>query len=337
MKWTADVSAGDWLRARIDDPWAGTMHDIVPRGFTTYTRIFHPATRSKPADGTAWPALPYEKNSRAWEEFTAAQHDIDTVAIRWHDAADAFGTRMHADAQWGALVRAAGDEWNPDGWQQVNGPDGWQYDAPGEGQLAAETLAAVMDTARAHTSTPHDGYIAVWEGWGGLVGGVGYGPARSILTFTEDDEVTDATAKRHRDFLAASAKDLLNNVFRRPSWQPGILPDDVSKGPRLQLPNRGHVLFEGDPSALADPSWVLDAPWRDREMEQYGAQPSAESPSIIWPADRAWVMLSEVDWDSTIVAGSVELARALCADPRIEAGIIREGAMLTWSSDEVNR
>ena len=57
----------------------------------------------------------------------------------------------------------------------------------------------------------------------------------------------------------------------------------------------------------------------------------------IWPDDRAWVLVTEVDYDSTIVGGTPELVRALCADPRLEALPIREGADLTWDADEVNR
>ena len=58
---------------------------------------------------------------------------------------------------------------------------------------------------------------------------------------------------------------------------------------------------------------------------------------IVWPDDRAWVLVGEVDWDSTIIGGSAELIRALVADERLEALPIREGADLTWDSDEVNR
>lgn len=46
--------------------------------------------------------------------------------------------------------------------------------------------------------------------------------------------------------------------------------------------------------------------------------------------------MSEVDFDSTVVAGSAELIRALCADERLEALPITEGADLGWNGDEVN-
>ena len=49
------------------------------------------------------------------------------------------------------------------------------------------------------------------------------------------------------------------------------------------------------------------------------------------------MLVTEVDYDSTIVGGTPELIRALCADPRLEALPIREGADLAWDADEVNR
>jgi len=48
-------------------------------------------------------------------------------------------------------------------------------------------------------------------------------------------------------------------------------------------------------------------------------------------------MVSEIDYDSTIVAGSPDLIRAICTDARLEAKALREGADLTWDADEVNR
>jgi hypothetical protein len=48
-------------------------------------------------------------------------------------------------------------------------------------------------------------------------------------------------------------------------------------------------------------------------------------------------MISEIDFDSTIVAGSVELVAAILADARLEAASVPADADLTWDADEVNR
>ena len=100
MEWTADVSAGDWLRERLDADWSTpSMHQVVPRGFPAYARIFHPATRDRPV-GRPWPSLPYGAHAREWAAFHEAAPDIDVERVSWADTATAFGTRMHPLAQW---------------------------------------------------------------------------------------------------------------------------------------------------------------------------------------------------------------------------------------------
>jgi len=351
MEWTADVSVGDWLHERVSDgdPWGTTMHNVVPRGFPAYARVFHQATRSRPV-GRAWPPLPYDDNVRAWEAFGRAGVEVDTEAIRWADVATAFGTTMHPLAQWNALVRVGAT--GPNDWQQVQGPDGWQYDAPMEGQVDAASLAAIAGHLAAATSTPDAGYVALWEGHGALLGHVGHAPSRTFFAIGSADGAPLETAvsphdggvlsaeaavhERHHEMLQRSVHDPFNNVFRRPTWQPGILSREISEGPRLELPARGHVLFRGGIVELADPDWFLTVPWRDRPAEEHGFDPSAISPSLIWPDDRAWMLVTEVDYDSTVIGGSPELVGALCADQSLEALPLPEGADLTYAGDRIN-
>ena len=334
MEWTSDVSAGDWLRARLDEHLTANMHGVVPRGFPAYARIFHPAYRDRPI-GQPWPPLPYDRHRREWDGFQAANPQIEEEPVTWTDAAVAFGTTMHELAQWHHLV---------DKHRQVQGEDGprdaagWRYAEPRIGVLPADLVAVTAEHLAAHTATPDAGYVAVWEGWGGLLGFKCMGPSRAFFAFDGDPDATpDPAVARNNRMLGRSITDTFNNVFRRPTWQPGILSDEISKGPRLHLPGRGHVLFRGGVAELADPDWVLRVPWRDRDGEQHGFPPDAQSPSLIWPDDRAWVLVTEVDFDSTIVAGSPELVRALCADPRIEAHAIPADADLTWDGDPINR
>lgn len=329
MEWTADVSAGDWLRERIDHPWRGTLHDVVPRGFAAYMRIFHPAAVHE---------LPGERmpTFEQWRELAWAEHEplmrrIVHREVTWAETAAAFGTTFHAGAQWNRLVAASSD---PGGWQQVAGPDGRWYDAPLEGALPTDLVAAIAGILAAHTSTPDAGHMGLWEGDGALLGHLGTAPSRSFLQFGDPD---DATLAHHNEMLGESVKDRFNDVFRKPSWQEGILSREISEAPCLQLPGRGYVLFRSGVAELADPGWVLHAPWRDRVAEEHGFAPSALSPSIVWPGDRAWVWVTEVDYDSTIVGGSAELIQALASDPHLEALEIAAGTALTYDSDDVNR
>jgi hypothetical protein len=322
MEWIANPSVGDWLREQLDEGYS-SMHGVVPRGYPAYARVFHPAeVRSLPdrpvPTSAEWEKLPSEETARLVDQFV----DAPTT---WADTAAAFGTVMHPLAQWQRIVRTPADE----DWRTRVSPDGREFSAPLEGELAPAHLAAIAEHLVAHTRTPDAGFAALWEGRGGLVGFLGDTPSRAFLTFTDDPN--------HQAMLNRSTHDPFNNVFRKPTWQEGILSREISEGPRLALPGRDHLLFSAAPRAFADPEWVLDAPWRDRVGEEHGFAPSAQHPNILWPEDRAWVMVSEIDFDSTIVAGSIALVREICDDPRLEAMPITEGADLTWDADELNR
>ncbi|WP_136024378.1 hypothetical protein [Microbacterium sp. K27] len=322
MEWMSDPSAGAWLRERLDADYE-TMHGVVPRGFPAYARIFHPAiARSLP--GRTIPTAD-ELVRMPEPEQRALMAEFVDEPISWAQTAAAFGTVLHPLAQWQRIVRTP-----PDGdWRTRIAPDGREFTAPMEGELDPTLLAAIAAHLVDHTQTPDAGFAALWEGRGGLLGFFGVTPSRSFLTFTDDPN--------HQAMLERSAHDPFNNVFRRPTWQEGILSREISEGPRLDLPGRDHVLFSAPPRAFADPEWVLHVPWRDLPAEEHGFPPSGQSPSILWPEDRAWVMVSEVDYDSTIVAGSSALIEALCADEQLEALPLPEGAALTWDADAVNR
>ena len=337
MEWTKDVAAGAWLRGRVDDPWRHTMHDVVPRGFAAYARVFHPGRRERPV-GRPWPA---EGDAAGWEAFLATRPEVDTERVTWAEVASAFGTVMHPYAQWQRLVR--GDEPHAGG-ASPRDRAGWRYDAPEQGQLEPDVLALLAGVLAAHTATPDRGFVALWEGWGGLVGGMGTAPSRTFFGwgFTEGGPDADGhaadddTELRHAAFLSHSTRDVFNNPFQQVTWQPGILSDEISRGPRLELPGRSYVLFRAGVQEFANPLWELDAPWRDRVAEQHGWDPSAHSPAYVWPGDHAWVVTCEVDFDSTVVAGSIEVVEAVLAEPGIEALRIAPGTDLGADGDAVN-
>lgn len=323
MHWMPDTSAGEWLRERLGGPGNATIHTVVPHGFPAYARILHPAfVRSLPDR----PVPTYDEYDRmtAADQQSILDRFVDRPAT-WAEAASVFGTTLHPLAQWSRIVRTP-----PDGdWTARLSPDGREFTAPIEGFLSAEMVATIATHLVSHTRTPDAGVVALWEGTGGLLGHLGHRPSRSFLSVGDDPN--------HRAMLDRSIRDPLNNAFRTHTWQEGILSREISEGPRFTLPDRDHVLFRGDVSAFARADWILDMPWRDREGEAHGFEPSAQSPSILWPDDHAWVMVSDVDADSTIVAGSPELIAELCADAQLEAFPISEGVRLTWDADEVNR
>lgn len=326
MQWEDGVDAGAWIRDRLDAGY-DTMHGVVPRGFEAYARVLHPAEVRSMRGST----VPTDDEWRAFspDELERVSAAIVDEPATWAEAAAAFGTALHPLAQWNRIVGAAPGE----DWQRRRTADGREFSAPLDGELSPADLARLAAHLVPATTTPDAGFAAVWAGYGGLTGGYGT-TGRGFFGFGAPED--DPAAQAHAQMLARSIHDPFNNVFLKPEWQDGILPREVSEGPHLELPGREYVLFSAPPRAFADPSWILDAPWRDLPAEEHGFPPSAQHPNLLWPADRAWVMVSEIDFDSTVVAGSAELVAAICADPALEVHPIPEGAALTWDGDGAN-
>jgi hypothetical protein len=74
--------------------------------------------------------------------------------------------------------------------------------------------------------------------------------------------------------------------------------------PLVRLPNRDHYLFTGQLARM-------DCPVRFDVWEQ--------SPSMWWPADRAWFVATEIDGYSTYVGGTAACVDAVVGHPDLEA------------------
>ncbi|RLK52169.1 hypothetical protein [Microbacterium telephonicum] len=315
MEWEPDVSAGDWLRERVDDPWRGTIHDFVPRGFPAYARILHPASVQSLPAGERLPA-PEEWATLPWDRIASLSSRLRWDAVGWAEAAALREVTWGPTTPWHELI---GRPWDAAG-HDVLLDDGSWLNPPDQGRLDDDTMRALLPVIEAHTAAPADAYAAVWEGWGGLVGSLGYTAPSAALIGDADP--------RHSAVMYTSLRDVFDRGFRKPVWRPGLLSDEISRGPRLVLPHRDHVLFRGP---LRDITRA-DVPWRET-----GDAVAATTPSIIWPRDRAWVVVTEVDADSTIVGGTAGLVAAIASTDGIEAVALDEGAVLSGDADGVGR
>jgi hypothetical protein len=91
----------------------------------------------------------------------------------------------------------------------------------------------------------------------------------------------------------------------------------------LRLPDREYLLLEGPLSASVEVSH------EDRLM-------ASQSPNLLWPADRAWFVASEIDFDSTLVGGAEDLIGAILADPGLDAWPVGPDDSLAHDADKVN-
>ena len=337
--WVPDLERGEWLRPMEAEP-PDSVLSVVPRGFEAYARVFHPVDRDRPRQTRIWQGL---DETTYFEGVDDIEASLETERTTWAQAAESFGTTMHAQAQYARLVRR--DYGDVDG---AIAADGWRYSDTSEGCLDAASLAAASAVLARHTTTPDTGIAAIWEGWGGFVSSAGiarFVPASSAsppARYTDDDTGRGA-APALRKRLAAAARRGLTGAHsvvkagpglarKNPAPGTGLLSREIAAGPRFELhgdTGRRYILFEAGANDFADVAWPARAPWVDDAVW-------AHSPSLLWPDDHAWVLATEIDFDSTLVAGTRALVRELLETPGLEVLSVRTDADLTRDGDVLN-
>lgn len=233
-----------------------------------------------------------------------AQGAIESQRVGWSDVAHAFARHMHPLAQFHRLKGPDTPRLGP-----VDGA-GWRYSDPETGNLGTDVLAAVAAHLCAHTASPDRGVTGIWDGYGGLTSAAGY----AEVTLTDRGGWQESSAEGGQSSEPGS----------------GLLPADVVSAGTLDLPDRSYYLFDTAPQIYAGTDWVNHAPWQHSPTWP-------QSPNLLWPVDQAWVLVTEIDFDSTVVGGSAELIAAIVQDPGIEALELPAGADLMWDADEPNR
>lgn len=339
FSWVSDLNRGEWLRPMEAEEF-GNVLSVVPAGFEAYARVFHPVERDRPREMKTWQGLDQTTYLHGVEDIEAS---LETQRVIWAAAAASFGTAMHPEAQYARLVRREYGE--TDG---AIGADGWRYSPPAEGCLDAASLSTASAVLARHTSTPNDGVAAIWDGWGGLVSSAGVSvlgiemadglPARytdDLGAYRGGHSIPGRLAAAARQAIARTRATLraLPGLAREPEPGSGLLAREIAAGPRFDLhgdTGRHYVLFEAGANDFADPTWPDRAPWVDEVMW-------AQSPSILWPEDHAWVLATEIDFDSTLVAGTQALIHELLQTPGLEVLPLRTDANLTSDGDLLNR
>jgi hypothetical protein len=104
-----------------------------------------------------------------------------------------------------------------------------------------------------------------------------------------------------------------------------IFTSDELSRPRVHLPGRDYVVLAGPlRNALRIGSFAADLFW-------------PQSPNLFWPAERAWCVASEIDFDSTLVGGSLQLVDALLHTPELDAWPVTADDSLAYDADEINQ
>jgi hypothetical protein len=222
VRWSDDVNAADWI-VHCLHPFAQDVGSIIPEGFASCVRIFHPVRSGGPSK------------------------------LRWAEIAHTNGRIVHPEMQFHAIATPASSP-KDENHQRVQ--------PPVDGQMPADELDVLVELLTPFTFTPDDCWFCLWEGYGPLHGGSAVAPP-----------------------------------------QPGLVPEEVRAGPRVQLPNRAYYLYRGritDIFAVSRPPFRLAA-------------------NLWWPEDHAWCVATEIDFAWTYIGGPTRLQAAILADPRLEA------------------
>ncbi|MGW9551218.1 hypothetical protein ACWG8W_09230 [Citricoccus zhacaiensis] len=321
-----DPSEGAWVAAMLEagteglgvEAWNGYVATVVPVGnpvpYEAIARICHP--------------VPW--HHRDWDEGAAARlrefglvpedhadfregswsgdrtlHAYGTTT--WRQVAADRGTVFHAGAQWADLARAGENDSVPSTREAH-----LEYGPPEQGQLSSRAMATLAEVLLEHTETPQDLVLGLWPGRGWMDGGsTRFGPGVLEATGGKASSVQMPPAFGPRTTRA----------IRRGS---GLL--EVGGG------FREYLLLADDGTRLRHPLWERAAHPLLPEAEATEEQ----SPNLAWPRDRAWTLASEIDFDSTLVAGSTGLIRAICTHPGLEAAVVQPETDLTAFADTVN-
>lgn len=107
-------------------------------------------------------------------------------------------------------------------------------------------------------------------------------------------------------------------------WQPSEYEElwqrigGVREGaPSLSDRNPQPPRFSVPPFAGRDYFLLVGPLWSGVEMMDAGLV--SMSPNFIWPEDRSWLLVSDIDLDSTLVGGSEELVQSILMSKEIEA------------------
>ncbi|MBK0421876.1 hypothetical protein JD292_07290 [Leucobacter sp. CSA2] len=304
--------------AGIPDPDREELDHIVPSGFAALIRVLHPFTRTRPVHGN-------------WAEYEALLSDPSTARIPetieenagWKQTASALGN-SEAFGPAALSWRLAGAAWG----EQLDAVDaeGWRYSEPADGSLSEGVLERVAAVLAARTSTPGQGVAAIWDGYGGLVSAQGVGffafaPLPRTPTWLSRIGARAysrlaAFAIRRKIFGTEPA--IRAALFPRAEQAPGsgYLSREAATGSRLELPGRDYICFAAGIADFRTPRWKVRAPWLGPDGYR---EESPQTPNLIWPRGREWVLVSEIDLDSTLIACSRDAADALLAAPGIEA------------------
>jgi hypothetical protein len=225
--------------------------------------------------------------------------------VRWSEIASASGATLHPLAQWDLIAP------DPD--------DGPWISRPEQGAPSSAILSALVSLLGNFTMTADRCFFGIWGGWGYLNDSSG-ALARETTDPHQDSVLGRWRVKRARRSSSGAPANARSQFISE-------LAAEAASFPMLEFePGRGRPYLLG-----TGPLDVILQIADDTSFDHPGV-PVA----MWWPDDRAWFVSSEIDFDSTVVAGSPELRDLLLSDPELEAFDVPPDGILSLNGDSVN-
>ena len=169
-----------------------------------------------------------------------------------------------------------------------------RHKGPGDtfGNLGEQTLTLLVEVLAKFTDTSSHCFMALWEGQGWMHSG-------SISKFTPEKPLQRRRLKFGRysllSFRSSTMRDLDQAEKNLDHLASNTLPHGIMTSARMKLPHRDYLLMCGE---------IWDA---TRIGYSFNEHSSTQSPNIMWPEDRAWILASKIDFNATLIAGTHEL------------------------------
>lgn len=150
---------------------------------------------------------------------------------------------------------------------------------PGLGALPVRERALLIELLASATTTPERCWFCVWEGWGAI----------------DDQGVAARVELPHRTYLLHAGP--ISAALAVPPLSPEHAGFSTAVGPGLPPPK---PLTREEKLRWLEQSWSF-------------------GPALWWPDDRAWVVVTEIDFGCTYVGGSAATIERVLAHPELEA------------------
>ncbi len=221
------------------------------------------------------------------------------------------------DLSVGDWIREGLDSWNslpfsvgiciPSGFESYvlvrhTGADG------GLNEVRSTSLTTLLDTLVDFSSTPENCFHALWEGYGWLHPGAFavYIPRNPSIIF----RIIQRQPFRYLSIRNTMRKHRHRNLsdYALPA---NTLPKGIMEFERFQLPNRNYLLMQGA---------IKEALHIGFEIHDHF---NFQSPNLIWPEDKSWIFVNEIDFNATLIGGSQELIQRIVQRSELTSEVFR--------------